>query len=118
MVNRDPIFLGNYKQYQRLAEAEDNMGNYQWPEKVAKTFLGMTREAWKNIQGNSGFFTARGEPRQRAEKQVVSVRTPDWKFGQAKLFFLFVRADQCCFPSPSRCAGVQSYSGDTYDEQR
>ena len=32
----------------------------------------------------SGFFTARGEPRQRAEKQLVPVRNPDGKFMQAK----------------------------------
>ena len=73
-----------YNRYKHLAEAKDDKGDYLWPEKVAKAFLGMTREAWKNIQGNSGFFTAKGEPRRRAEKQVIPARTADGKFVHAK----------------------------------
>ena len=69
-----------YQKYQRLVNLTSEDGEHLWPEKVAKKYLGMDRDTWKTIRGNQGFFTAKGEPRQRKAKQLVSVRKADGKF--------------------------------------
>ena len=69
-----------YDQYKYLVNTKDNEGNYRWPDKVAKAFLGMSRETWRSIRQNKGFFTAKGAPRQRKAKQLVPVRNAEGKF--------------------------------------